>query len=97
VLVDGNRLPALDVLAEAVVSGDALVPAISAASILAKVTRDRLLQALHQQHPAYGFDRHKGYGTAFHLQALKTHGALPEHRRSFAPVARVLGLQPTKP
>ncbi len=97
VLVDGNRLPALDVLAEAVVSGDALVPAISAASILAKVTRDRMLQALHQQHPAYGFDRHKGYGTAFHLQALKTHGALPEHRRSFGPVARVLGLQPTKP
>jgi ribonuclease HII len=97
VLVDGNRLPALDVLAEAVVSGDALVPAISAASILAKVTRDRLLQTLHQQHPAYGFDRHKGYGTAFHLQALKTHGALPEHRRSFGPVARVLGLQPTKP
>ena len=90
VLVDGNRLPALDVLAEAMVSGDALVPAISAASILAKVTRDRMLQELHLKHPAYGFDRHKGYGTAFHLQALQTFGALPEHRRSFAPVARVL-------
>ena len=67
VLVDGNRLPPLDVLAEAIVSGDALVPAISAASILAKVTRDRLLDELDQLHPAYGFARHKGYGTAQHL------------------------------
>jgi ribonuclease HII len=90
VLVDGNRLPALDVLAEAIVSGDALVPCISAASILAKVTRDRMLCELHQLHPEYGFDRHKGYGTAEHLRALQTHGALPVHRRSFAPVARVL-------
>jgi len=88
VLVDGNRLPPLDVLAEAIVSGDALVPAISAASILAKVTRDRMLDELDQRHPAYGFARHKGYGTAQHLQALLTHGPLPEHRRSFAPVAR---------
>ena len=94
VLVDGNRLPALDVLAEAIVSGDALVPAISAASILAKVTRDRLLDELHLLHPVYGFDRHKGYGTAAHLQALQTHGALAEHRRSFAPVARVLAASP---
>ena len=90
VLVDGNRLPALDVLAEAIVSGDALVPCISAASILAKVTRDRLLCELHLQHPEYGFDRHKGYGTADHLRALQEHGALPIHRRTFAPVARVL-------
>jgi len=90
VLVDGNRLPAFDMLAEAIVSGDALVPAISAASILAKVTRDRMLVELHQQHPAYGFDRHKGYGTVQHLQALQVHGALDEHRRSFAPVARAL-------
>lgn len=90
VLVDGNRLPAFDMLAEAIVSGDALVPAISAASILAKVTRDRLLVELHQQHPAYGFDRHKGYGTAQHMQALQAHGALDIHRRSFAPVARAL-------
>lgn len=88
VLVDGNRLPPLDVLAEAIVSGDALVPAISAASILAKVTRDRQLQELDQRHPAYGFAKHKGYGTAQHLQALQQHGPLPEHRRSFAPVAR---------
>ncbi|MGE0349779.1 ribonuclease HII [Hydrogenophaga sp.] len=90
VLVDGNRLPPLDVLAEAIVSGDALVPAISAASILAKVTRDRLLCELHLQHPEYGFDRHKGYGTAQHMQALRMHGALAVHRRSFAPVARAL-------
>jgi ribonuclease HII len=90
VLVDGNRLPALDVLAEAIVSGDAQVPAISAASILAKVTRDRLLVELHQLHPAYGFDRHKGYGTAQHMQALQVHGPLDVHRRSFAPVARAL-------
>ena len=90
VLVDGNRLPALDVLAEAIVSGDALVSAISAASILAKVSRDRMLLELHALHPEFGFDRHKGYGTAQHLQALQTHGALAAHRRSFAPVARAL-------
>lgn len=90
VLVDGNRLPPLNVLAEAIVSGDALVPCISAASILAKVTRDRMLEALHLEHPEYGFDRHKGYGTAAHLKALQTLGALSVHRRSFAPVARAL-------
>ncbi|MDQ7746533.1 ribonuclease HII [Hydrogenophaga pseudoflava] len=88
VLVDGNRLPVLDVVAEAIVSGDALVPAISAASILAKVTRDRMLDELHALHPLYGFDRHKGYGTAQHVAALREHGPLPEHRRSFAPVAQ---------
>jgi len=88
VLVDGNRLPVLDVRAEAVVQGDALVPAISAASILAKVHRDRLCQSLHAQYPAYGFDRHKGYGTAEHLNALAAHGPSPSHRMSFAPVAR---------
>jgi ribonuclease HII len=88
VLVDGNRLPRLDVLAEAIVGGDAVVPAISAASILAKVTRDRLLLDLHQKHPGYGFDRHKGYGTAEHLAALQSLGPLSEHRRSFAPVAQ---------
>jgi ribonuclease HII len=90
VLVDGNRLPSLDVLAEAVVAGDSLVPAISAASIVAKVTRDRLLDDLHVLHPGYGFDRHKGYGTAQHLQALQALGPLDVHRRSFAPVARAL-------
>jgi len=90
VLVDGNRLPVLDVLAEAIVRGDALVPCISAASILAKVHRDRGCMQLHQQYPLYGFDAHKGYGTAQHLAALRSHGACPEHRRSFAPVREVL-------
>jgi len=91
-LIDGNRTPTLDVLARAIVSGDALVPAISAASIVAKVSRDRMLQELHLRHPDYGFDRHKGYGTAEHLRALQTLGPLAEHRRSFAPVARALAL-----
>ena len=90
VLVDGNRLPVLDVRAEAIVQGDALVPAISAASILAKVHRDRLCAQLHALYPQYGFDRHKGYGTAEHLQALIEHGPSPWHRTSFAPVARSL-------
>ncbi len=90
VLVDGNRLPVLDVLAEAIVKGDSKVQAISAASILAKVHRDRWCQELHVQYPQYGFDGHKGYGTAAHLQALKEHGATPWHRKSFAPVAEVL-------
>ncbi|TSE32306.1 Ribonuclease HII [Tepidimonas thermarum] len=87
VLVDGNRLPVLDVRAEAVVRGDATVAAIAAASILAKVTRDRLMDEAHAAYPAYGFDRHRGYGTAQHVQALRTHGPTPWHRRSFAPVA----------
>jgi len=90
VLVDGNRLPVLDVLAEAIVKGDSKVPAISAASILAKVHRDRWCLQLHAQYPEYGFDRHKGYGTQAHLQALRTHGATPWHRQSFSPVAEVL-------
>jgi ribonuclease HII len=90
VLVDGNRLPSLDILAEAIVQGDAKVSAISAASILAKVQRDRLCASMHQAHPQYGFDQHKGYGTPAHLEALAAHGASPWHRRSFAPVAKVL-------
>lgn len=90
VLVDGNRLPVLDVLAEAIVRGDATVPSISAASILAKVTRDRWCAELDQRFPQYGFADHKGYGTAEHLAALRTHGACPEHRRTFSPVAQVL-------
>lgn len=89
VLVDGNRLPALPMLAQAIVGGDAKVAAISAASIVAKVTRDRWCEQVHERFPQYGFDRHKGYGTAEHLAALNRHGASPEHRRSFAPVARV--------
>mgnify|MGYP000302975521 CR=1 FL=1 len=90
VLVDGNRLPVLDVLAEAIVQGDATIPAISAASILAKVTRDRWCAELDQRFPEYGFAGHKGYGTAEHLAALRMHGACPEHRKTFAPVAQVL-------
>ena len=90
VLVDGNRLPVLHVPAEAIVQGDAKVKAISAASILAKVQRDRLCLALHEAHPQYGFDAHKGYPTAAHLAALQAHGACPEHRRSFGPVRLVL-------
>jgi ribonuclease HII len=90
VLVDGNRLPKLDILAEAIVQGDAKVKAISAASILAKVHRDRLCANMHQEFPLYGFDQHKGYGTKQHLDALIAHGATPLHRRSFAPVSRVL-------
>jgi ribonuclease HII len=86
VLIDGNRIPKLDVLAEAIVGGDAKVQAISAASIIAKVTRDRQCEQLHLQYPQYGFDAHKGYGTAAHLAALEQHGATPVHRMSFAPV-----------
>ena len=90
VLVDGNRLPVLRIPAEAIVQGDSKVKAISAASILAKVHRDRLCVMLHERHPEYGFDGHKGYATVEHLSALRTHGACPEHRRSFAPVRAVL-------
>ncbi len=90
VLVDGNRLPTLSVLAEAIVRGDALVPSISAASILAKVYRDRWCEQFHLEYPQYGFAGHKGYCTAEHLAALREHGACPQHRRSFSPVAEVL-------
>ena len=90
VLVDGNRIPTLRIAAEAIVKGDAKVKAISAASILAKVHRDRLCLQLHELHPQYGFDGHKGYPTPAHLSALREHGACPEHRRSFAPVRDVL-------
>jgi len=90
VLVDGNRLPTLSIRAEAIVQGDTLVPAISAASILAKVHRDRLCEAMHQRYPAYGFDQHKGYGTAQHMAALQAHGPADCHRMTFAPVARSL-------
>ena len=89
-LIDGNRLPLLNLLAEAIVKGDALIPAISAASILAKVTRDRWCADYHLLFPQYGFAGHKGYGTAAHLLALREHGACPQHRKSFAPVAAVL-------
>ena len=90
VLIDGNRCPELHVPVRAIVKGDAKVQCIAAASILAKVHRDRLCAELHQRHPQYGFDGHKGYPTPAHLAALREHGPCPEHRRSFAPVRDAL-------
>ena len=90
VLVDGNRLPLLAMRSEAIIRGDALVAAISAASILAKVQRDRWCVELDLQYPQYGFARHKGYGTTEHLAALRLHGACPQHRKTFRPVLEVL-------
>jgi len=90
VLVDGNRLPVLRVPVEAIVKGDAKVAAISAASIVAKVHRDRLCTELNARWPQYGFDGHKGYPTPEHLEALRRHGACDAHRRSFAPVRQAL-------
>ena len=87
VLVDGNRLPVLPMRADAIVKGDSKVAAIAAASIVAKVHRDQLCVALDALYPAYGFAKHKGYGTAEHLTALALHGPCPEHRTSFRPVA----------
>lgn len=90
VLIDGNRCPLLPMPSQAVIKGDATVAAISAASILAKVARDQEMTLLDQQHPGYGFAKHKGYPTAEHLDALRRLGPLPEHRRSFAPVRTLL-------
>jgi ribonuclease HII len=90
--IDGNRCPTLSVRSEAIIGGDALVPSISAASILAKVTRDRMLVELHARFPVYGFDVHAGYGTAKHLAALREHGPCDAHRRTFAPVRAALNL-----
>lgn len=91
VWIDGNRVPdGLQVAAEAVVGGDALMPAISAASILAKTARDAQMYELDALYPQYGFAQHKGYGTAAHLAALKNFGVLAEHRREFAPVKSIL-------
>ena len=90
VLVDGNRCPVLDVPVQAVVKGDSKVKAISAASILAKVARDREMRELDALYPGYGFARHKGYPTAEHLASLRRLGASPIHRTSFAPVRQVV-------
>lgn len=91
ILVDGKHCPpGLACSCQAIVKGDATVPAISAASILAKVARDAELCELHERYPAYGFARHKGYPTLAHREALRRFGPCPEHRRSFAPVAAVL-------
>src|SRR5690606_5875672 len=93
-LIDGNRVPqGLGCVAQAIVGGDATVMAISAASILAKTARDAECLLLHQAYPDYCFDQHKGYGTALHLARLNAHGPCPAHRRSFAPVKRLLALQ----
>ncbi len=97
VLVDGNRLPVLPMRCEAIVKGDALIAAISAASILAKVTRDHWCKEFDVQYPAYGFAQHKGYGTAQHLAALREHGACPAHRKTFRPVTEVLASKRSSP
>lgn len=88
VLVDGNRAPDFGIPAVAIIGGDAIEPAISAASILAKVHRDRLMVRLERRYPGYGFDRHKGYPTAAHRQILQQLGPCPQHRRSYGPVAQ---------
>ncbi|MEX0959776.1 MAG: ribonuclease HII [Burkholderiales bacterium] len=91
VLVDGNQCPQLSVSVRAIVRGDRCIAEISAASILAKTARDAHMQTLHESYPEYGFDRHKGYPTAAHLEALRRHGVSPVHRRSFAPVRALCG------
>ncbi|WP_274571791.1 ribonuclease HII [Neisseria leonii] len=89
--IDGNRIPPdLGIPAQAVVQGDRTIPAVSAASVLAKTARDAQMYALAERFPQYGFDKHKGYGTAQHLAALRRYGALPEHRCGFAPVRTIL-------
>jgi len=85
-LIDGNRCPKVNISMEAIVKGDSKVAAISAASILAKVTRDRDMQTLHEAYPVYGFNQHMGYPTPVHLETLKLHGPCPEHRKTFGPV-----------
>jgi len=90
VLVDGNRVPKLAIIAEAIIGGDDRVQEIAAASIMAKVVRDRLMRRIHAKFPLYGFAGHKGYGTREHMEALREHGPCIWHRTSFAPVARAL-------
>ena len=90
-LIDGNRCPILPIASEAIIKGDAKEPAISAASIIAKVTRDQQMQVLHTQYPQYGFNQHMGYPTEAHMQALKQYGPCEEHRRTFSPVRDLIG------
>lgn len=89
-LIDGNQLPVLTMPAQAIVKGDSKVQAISAASILAKVARDHMMLAAHQQYPNFSFHRHKGYGTQLHLAELNRYGVLPGHRKSFAPIKKII-------
>ena len=91
-LLDALLLPDIALPQRSIIKGDSRCLSIAAASIIAKVTRDRLMIRLHEQYPAYGFDQHKGYGTELHLAALRQHGATPHHRRSFAPVRELFGL-----
>lgn len=91
-MIDGNRAPSLACEVKTVIGGDRLVAAISAASVLAKVYRDRLMMSMHDLYPEYGFDRHKGYPTVHHLERLKTLGPCPIHRKSFAPVRKAMGV-----
>ena len=90
-LIDGNRCPQLPITSEAIIQGDAKEPAISAASIIAKVTRDQQMQDLHLRYPQYGFNQHMGYPTEVHIQALRQYGPCVEHRRSFSPVRELIG------
>ncbi len=89
-LIDGSRCPQLPITSEAIIQGDAKEPAISAASIIAKVTRDQQMQDLHLRHPQYGFNQHMGYPTEVHIQALREHGPCVEHWRSFSPVRELI-------
>ena len=91
-LIDGNRCPIIAIRTEAIIEGDDKVPAISAASILAKTARDAALVILHQQYPHYAFDQHKGYPTALHLERLRAHGVSPVHRKTYAPVRALLSI-----
>jgi ribonuclease HII len=91
VLIDGNQSPRLSFPVTTIVKGDSLVPEISAASILAKTARDAAMVVLHQRFPHYGFDRHKGYSTEQHIEALRIHGVSVVHRRTFAPVRELMG------
>jgi ribonuclease HII len=88
-LIDGNRAPPMTIRTQTIIGGDAKCLSIAAASIIAKVTRDRLMHELDGHYPAYGFAKHKGYGTAIHAAALQCHGPCPEHRKSFAPIAKL--------
>ena len=90
VLVDGNQSPGLTITTRTIVKGDSIIPAISAASILAKVARDKIMLDYHLQYPNFAFHCHKGYGTKQHLAELEKFGALDEHRKTFAPIRKIL-------